>query len=192
MLYFCTINGLHAANTIYKQKRDNRYWKWQSPDGRTCNQIGYILVNRRGRGNLRNCRAFPSADIGSDHQLLLANFKLKLRRTNTVQARRKPDINKLRNTIQRNEYQNIIQEKWKTHRKQFSGGAHPLTDVEGEWTSMKKILQETAAETLGTRKTQKGKEWISDTTLLLADQRKKFKVQMTGTKEEKKHYNYLH
>lgn len=187
MLCFCIINGLHSVNTMYKQKRDNRYWK----NGKTCNQIDYILVNRKGRGSLRNSRTFPSADIRSDHHLLLANLKLKLR-TNSSKLHRKPDINKLCNTLQREEYQNIIQEKWQTHMKQFPDGAYPPDDVKGEWTFMKKILQDTAMEALGIVKTQKGKEWISDNTLLHAEQRKKFKMRMNGTKDEKKHYNYLH
>lgn len=66
LLRFRTISGLHATNTKYNQKRDNRYWTWHSPDGRTSNQMSYRLVNRKGRGNLRNCRAFPSSDIEPD------------------------------------------------------------------------------------------------------------------------------
>jgi len=41
--------------------------------------IDHILINNKWRRCTNNSRAFPSADIGSDHQLLMANIRLKLK-----------------------------------------------------------------------------------------------------------------
>jgi len=35
LLQFCTTNNLMVMNTVFKQKKQNRKWTWQSPDGET-------------------------------------------------------------------------------------------------------------------------------------------------------------
>ena len=37
---------LVVANTFFK-KKDTRYWTWESPDGRTRNQIDFIMSSQR-------------------------------------------------------------------------------------------------------------------------------------------------
>jgi len=46
----------------------------------TITEIDYITVSSRWCSSIQNARAFSSADVGSDHQLLVANLQLKLRR----------------------------------------------------------------------------------------------------------------
>jgi len=45
--------------------------------------IDHNLISSKRRSSYTNSRAYPSADVGSDHQLLIANIRLK------VKARRK-------------------------------------------------------------------------------------------------------
>lgn len=45
------------------------------------NHIDYILVRNRWRILIRDSRTKPSAHCGSDHKILVANLKVKLRRT---------------------------------------------------------------------------------------------------------------
>jgi len=66
------------TNTRFKQTKPNRKWTWESPDRKTHNLIDYIIVNKKLMGSVRNSRAFPSADVGSDHQLVMVNIRLKL------------------------------------------------------------------------------------------------------------------
>ena len=51
-------------------------------DGKHHNQIDYILVKRRfHKGvNIARTRSFPGADIGSDHDLLMTTFHIRLNR----------------------------------------------------------------------------------------------------------------
>src|SRR5688572_26740103 len=72
---FCAANGLFITNTFFKQSKPARCWTWEAPGRKTQNQIDFIITNKRGMGCVRNSRAFPSADCGSDHQLVLANIK---------------------------------------------------------------------------------------------------------------------
>ena len=52
--------------------------KWTSPDGQHRNQINYILCNQRWRSSIQAAKTRPGADYGSDHELLIAKFRLKL------------------------------------------------------------------------------------------------------------------
>ena len=51
-----------------------------SPDGQYQNQIDYILCSRRWRSSIRSAKTRPGANYGSDHELLIAKFRLKLKK----------------------------------------------------------------------------------------------------------------
>ncbi|XP_072025376.1 craniofacial development protein 2-like [Amphiura filiformis] len=75
---FCAINNLVIGNTLFEH-HPRRLWTWSSPGDRTRNQIDYIMVQKRWRSTLQNVRTRPSADCGSDHQLLVVKLKLRLK-----------------------------------------------------------------------------------------------------------------
>ena len=58
----------------------SRGWNWHSPNGHH-NQIDYILVRKRFRLGVNHARtrSFPGADTGSDHDLLMMTFHLRLK-----------------------------------------------------------------------------------------------------------------
>lgn len=75
------------ANTLGEHKT-SRCTTWHSPDGKTHNQIDYILVPNIFKSGINRAktRTFPGADVGSDHDLVLLNFKVKLRKVKKNQA----------------------------------------------------------------------------------------------------------
>ena len=50
-------------------------------DGRHQNQIDYILYSQRWRSSIQLTKTRPGADCGSDHDLLIAKFRHKLKKT---------------------------------------------------------------------------------------------------------------
>ena len=82
LLEFATFNDLALANTFGHYKASRR-WTWHSQNGQHHTQIDYILVRKRFRSgvNIARTRSFPGADIGSDHDLLMMTFRLRLKRT---------------------------------------------------------------------------------------------------------------
>ena len=50
------------------------------PDGQHQNQIDYILCSQRWRSSMQSAKTRPGADFGSDHELLIAKFRLKLKK----------------------------------------------------------------------------------------------------------------
>ena len=75
----CQENALVIANTLFQQHK-RRLCTWTSSDGRHWNQIDHILCCQRWRGSIQSAKIRPGADCGSDHELFIAKFRLKLKK----------------------------------------------------------------------------------------------------------------
>ena len=75
LIEFCQENTL--ANTLFQQHK-RRLYTWTSPDGQHQNQTDYIPCSQRWRSSIQSAKTRPGADCGSDHELLIAKFRLKL------------------------------------------------------------------------------------------------------------------
>ena len=78
LIQFSQENVLVIANTLFQQHK-RRLYTWTSPGGQHQNQIDYILCSQRWRSSIQSAKTRPGADCGSDHELLTAKFRLKLR-----------------------------------------------------------------------------------------------------------------
>ncbi|XP_050293721.1 craniofacial development protein 2-like [Anthonomus grandis grandis] len=79
MLQFCQEQNLTIANTLFAHHKRCLY-TWTSPGDRYRNQIDYIMVRSRWKSSVVNCKTYPGAVCGSDHNLLLRKFRLRLKR----------------------------------------------------------------------------------------------------------------
>ena len=64
---------------IVFQQHKRQFYIWMSLDGQYRNQIDYILCSQRWRSSIQWAKTRPGADCGSDHEHLIAIFRLKLR-----------------------------------------------------------------------------------------------------------------
>ena len=76
---FCQENALVIANTLFQQHK-RRLYTWTSPDGQQQNQTDYILCSQRWRSSIQSAKTRPGVDWGSDHELLITKFRLKLKK----------------------------------------------------------------------------------------------------------------
>jgi len=74
---FCARHDLVIGGTIFPHK-DCHKVTWVSLNHKTENQIDHVAVGRQWRRSLLDVRNNRGADIGSDHHLVVANFKLKI------------------------------------------------------------------------------------------------------------------
>ena len=79
LIEFFQENALVIANTLFQQHK-RRLYTWTSPDGQQQNQTDYILCSQRWRSSIQSAKTRPRADCGSDHELLIAKFRLKLKK----------------------------------------------------------------------------------------------------------------
>ena len=68
---------------------------WTSPDGQHWNQIDYILCSQRWRSAIQSAKTRPGADYGSDHELLIVKFRLKLKKVGKTTRPFRYDLNQI-------------------------------------------------------------------------------------------------
>ncbi|XP_057656846.1 craniofacial development protein 2-like [Diorhabda carinulata] len=82
LIEYCQEHDLIITNTMFKL-HPRRLYTWTAPGDREGqvirNQIDYILTNRRFRNATYGVKTYPSADAATDHSILVANLKVKLR-----------------------------------------------------------------------------------------------------------------
>ena len=104
LIEFCQENTLVIANTLFQQCK-RRLYTWTSPDGQHRNQIDYILCSQRWKSSLQSTKTRPGPDCGSDHELLIAKFRHKLKKVGKTSRPFRYDRNQI-------PYDLITQCKW--------------------------------------------------------------------------------
>ena len=95
-------------------------------NGQHHNQIDYILVRKRFRSgvNIARTRSFPGADIGSDHDLLIMTFRLRLKKIS------EPKHTRLKFHLEKLKDPNVLE----TFQTMIGGTFAPLTIMSNEET----------------------------------------------------------
>ena len=94
LIEFCQENVLVIANTLFQQ-HNRRLYTWTSPDGQHRNQIDYIFAAKDGEALYSQQIKRLGADCGSDHELLIAKFRLKLKRVGKTTRPFRYDLNQI-------------------------------------------------------------------------------------------------
>ena len=81
-----------VTNTLFQQHK-RRLYTWTSPDGQPQNQIDYILCSQKWRSSIQSTKTRPGADCGSDHELLIAKFRLTLKKVGKTNRTCRYDLN---------------------------------------------------------------------------------------------------
>ena len=94
LIEFCQENALVIANTLFQQHK-RRLYIYTSPDGQYQNQINYILCSQRWRSPVKSAKTRLGADCGSNHELLIAKFRLKLKKAGKTTRPFRNDLNQI-------------------------------------------------------------------------------------------------
>ena len=78
LIEFCQENAQVIANTLFQQHK-RRLYTWTS-DGQYRYQTDYILSSQRWRSSIESAKTRLGTDCGSDHELLIAKFRLQLKK----------------------------------------------------------------------------------------------------------------
>ena len=87
-------NALVIANTLIQQHK-RRSPTWASPDGQYCNETDYTLCSQIWRSSIQSARTRLGADCGSDHELLIAKFRPKLKKVGKTTRPFRYDLNQI-------------------------------------------------------------------------------------------------
>ena len=92
IIEFYQENTLVIPNTLFQQHK-RRLYTWTSPDDQCWNQTDYILCNQRGRCFIDSAKTRPGADYGSNHDFLIAKFRLKFKKVGEATRPFRYDLN---------------------------------------------------------------------------------------------------
>ena len=166
-------NALAIANTLLQQHKRKLY-TWTSPDGQHRNQIDYILCNQKWRSSIQSAKTRLGADCGSDHELLIAKFRLKLKKVETARPFRY-DLNQIPN-----DYAVEVRNRFK--------GLDLINRLPDEvWTEVHDTIHKRGIKTIPMEKKCKKAKWLSGEALQIAVKRRE--VKSKGEKERYKHLN---
>ena len=79
LVEFCQESALVIANTLFQQHK-RRLYTWTPPDGQHWNQIDYILCSQKMEKLYTVSRNKTGSWLWLDHELLIAKFRLKLKK----------------------------------------------------------------------------------------------------------------
>ena len=149
LIEFSQENALVIENTHFQQHR-RRLYTWASPDVQQRNQTDAILCSQRWRSSIQSAKTRPGAYCGSDHELFIAKFRLKLK---IVGKTTRPFIYEL----------NQIHYDYTVEVGNRFKGLDLIDRVPNElWTEVHDIVQETGTKIIPKKKKFKKGKWLSE------------------------------
>ena len=87
-------NTLVIASTLFQQYK-RRPYACTLPDGQYQNKIEYILYGWKWRSSIPSAKTRSGADCGSDHELIITKFRLKLKKLGGATRPFRYDLNQI-------------------------------------------------------------------------------------------------
>jgi len=129
---FAASRNIVVSSTYFEHKNIHKA-TWESPDGRTKNQIDHVLIDGRHCSNVLDVRSCRGPNIDSDHHLV----KVVVRDRISIQHNRQPtlerwDVEKLQNEEIKRQYLENLEGKI------ISGMASGQPNVNDAWNQIRR------------------------------------------------------
>ena len=165
LVEFALTHRLFVTNTGFK-RLPHELVTWKADSNRARNQIDYILVQKWWRSSVRNVRTrWKHLELSSDHAMLVARVRLKLKVDRTSKAQLRLDDNLLKVDAIKEQFCQGVAENL---------GSDVRDDVQEAWSTFRDAVLSSAHQvlTLGRRKVQ---HWFSAATIDWMAQREEAK-----------------
>jgi len=150
----------HSKHPLPTTQR--RLYTRTSPDGQYGNQIDYILCSQRRRSSIESAKTRLGANCGSDHGLLIAKFRLKLKKAGkTTRPKFRYDLNQI-------PYDYTMEV-----RNRFKGLDLIHSVPEEVCMEVRDIVQKAGIKIIPEKKKCKKAKWLSGEALQVAEKREK-------------------
>ena len=147
LLHLCSEFDLVIGNTLFQQS-DRKKVTWMHARSKNWHMLDYFITRRRDRQDLRIVSACPSAECWTDHRLIRAKLRVKIKkkaRFNRPKASVKLNVSMLNNP---------------DTQQKFSESLKCLENVT-DWETFRDTMYKVGKETLGTVK-KKHKDWFDE------------------------------
>jgi hypothetical protein len=174
LVNFATSKYSRVKSTMFPNRNIHKY-TWTSPDLKTHNQIGHVLVDRRRHPNVLDVRSFRAADCDTGHYLVVEKFRKRL----AVNKQRSHRFHMERFNLKK---LNKIEAK-EQFRVDVSNRFAALEDLDAEveinssWETIRENIKISAKESLGYFELEKHKPWFDEGYSKLLDQSNQAQLQ---------------
>ena len=132
------------------------------------NQIDYILCSQRWRSSIQSAKTRLGADYGSDHEFLIVEFRLKLKKVGKNSRPFRYDLNQI-------PYDYTVEV-----RNRFKG-LDLIDRVPDElWMEVHDTVEERVIKTIPKKKKRKKAKWLSEEALQITVKRRSKKQRRKG------------
>ena len=168
LVSLCEEFQLRPAQARFPQP-SSRLWTWMHPNG-TKSQLDHIIINSKWMNSLRNCRAYNSVEIDSDHRILSVVLKSSLR-TSKGKPCRRPKFNwkKLQAPSAKHQFQIELSNRFKVLQETDS------VSITERYNLFEEAVGAATEEVVGRRTPCGMPSWVSEETLHLKLERDKAK-----------------
>jgi hypothetical protein len=174
LIEFAICNKLKIMNTLFK-KSASRRWTWRSPDGKTKNEIDFILTDKPTI--FQDVKVVNKVNVGSDHRMLLGKIKINTRLERQKLLRSKPsNINLEKLSVKKEVFKLELHNRFKLLHDEHSDEDRTLETWNEQIVD---AIQESAMKVAG-KNTKSRHNKISDSTRKLMDKRRLMKMDSTG------------
>ncbi|XP_012943709.1 uncharacterized protein LOC101861615 [Aplysia californica] len=178
---FCALNNLVIGGTLFPHRTIHKL-TWNYPNGRDKNQIDHLVIGGMWRRSLQDVKVRRGADVGSDHHLVTARIKLKLKKTFTREATRtRFNVHTLNDGNVRSAFRLELKNRFQA--LQDLEETTPNTDeVNTQWKHIVEAYTENSKTCLGVKKKNANKEWIQQGTWTTIEERREIKKRQLAAK----------
>ena len=161
----CEEFQLRPAQMRFPHPR-HRLWTWMHPSGST-HQLDHILINNKLKNSLRNCRAYNSVDLDSDHRIVSIRLVCTLR-TSRAKPCKRPKFywKKLQDAATKEQFQLELSNRFDV--LQCNNMSTPITE---RYESFENAVEEVAEKVVGRCSPCGTPSWVSDRTKQLRTER---------------------
>jgi len=178
---FCKRTKMMVTNTWFEHENRRRY-TWKKPGDTGRYQIDYILVKQRYRNSVKNSRSYPGADADTDHNLVMAKIKLKLKKLARGVKVKRWCLKDLES--KRVPFNDAVEKE--LDKSLVSG----VERIEKQWCEIKEAVKSGGETVFGYQELRGAKKpWINDSILEKMEERRRWKG--INTEEGKKMYKTL-
>ena len=184
LVNLCQEHKLRPAQTRFPHPR-NRLWTWMHPGG-SIHQLDHILISSKWVNSLRNCRAYNTVELDSDHRILSILLTTSLR-TSKGKPCKRPKFNwkKLQDADTKHKFQIELSNRFK--ELHCDDCSTPITE---RYDQFEKAVAEVADKVVGKRKPCGMPSWVSDKTLRLRKERDEAKKRYLLVRTRKSRDNW--
>ena len=151
-----TFKEVCRANTVFRLST-RRKTTWMHPCSKHWHFIGYVIVRRKDRQDVRVTKTMCGADCWTDHRLVVSKLNLRsqpVRRPHGKKVPKKFDVSKLKQDSKRQAFVNDLCSR-------LDALNHSSEDVDESWTVFRDTVYSSAMDSLGPV-SRKQQDWFDE------------------------------